>query len=118
VQEASGIEHLLPYYKLASHNVHANPKGVFYKLGLIGESDILLAGPSNAGLADPGHATALSVLQVSVALAQLHSTFDHNVAMAVMTTLVDEIGKSLLESHQQLARDDEFYAASRKHEPP
>jgi hypothetical protein len=117
VQEGSGIEHLLPYYRLASHNVHANPKGVFYKLGLLGESDILLAGPSNAGLADPGHNTALSILQVSMALAQLHPTFDHNVAMLIMSTLVDEIGESLLESHQQLARDEEFYAASGKQEP-
>ena len=62
IQEAAGIEHLGPYYRMASHNVHANPRGVFFKLGLIGELEVLLAGPSNAGLADPGHATAGEVL--------------------------------------------------------
>jgi hypothetical protein len=42
-----------------------NPEGVFFKLGLIGESEVLLAGPSNAGLTDPGHASALSLMQIS-----------------------------------------------------
>jgi hypothetical protein len=64
IQEAAGIDHLGPYYRMASHNVHANPRGVFFKLGLIGELEVLLAGPSNSGLADPGYATALSLVLV------------------------------------------------------
>jgi hypothetical protein len=35
------------------------------------ETNLLLAGPSNAGLADPGHSTAISLTHVSVALAGL-----------------------------------------------
>jgi hypothetical protein len=66
-----------PYHRVASHNVHANPIGVFLKLGLVGEMDILLAGPSDVGLADPGHATALSLLQISTALVHLNPTFDN-----------------------------------------
>jgi len=65
ILEASKIDHLGPYYRMASHNVHANPKGVFFKLGLMGEMNVLLAGPSNAGLADPGDATARSLVQIS-----------------------------------------------------
>lgn len=38
---------------IAEHNVHANPKGAFFKLGLLCEINILLGGPSNAGLVDP-----------------------------------------------------------------
>ena len=35
IEEASKIDHLRPYYKLASQNVHANPKAAYYRLGLI-----------------------------------------------------------------------------------
>lgn len=30
IEENSRLDHLRPYYKLASHNVHANPKGVIF----------------------------------------------------------------------------------------
>jgi NTP pyrophosphatase (non-canonical NTP hydrolase) len=55
IEKTVGLNHLRPYYRMASHNVHANPRGVFFRLGLYPEiSDILLAGPSDAGLYDPG----------------------------------------------------------------
>jgi hypothetical protein len=61
IEQAAGIDHLRAHYRMASHNVHANPKGVFFKLGLLPDSQMLLAGPSNAGLADPGHGAAISL---------------------------------------------------------
>jgi hypothetical protein len=106
IQEAAKIDYLSPYYKLASHNVHANPKGVFFKLGLIGETEVLLAGPSNAGLVDPGHSTALSIMQISSALLKQNPTIDNIVTLKVMQRLVDEIGEALLAAHKQLVEDD------------
>jgi hypothetical protein len=105
IRDGSGIDHLAPFYRFASHNVHANPKGIYFKLGLIGESNILLSGPSNAGLADPGHATAQSLLQVSVALLHLSPILDNIIAMKIMETLTDEIGGALLAAHKQLLRE-------------
>jgi hypothetical protein len=35
IERAAGIGHLRAHYRMASHNVHANPKGVFVKLGLV-----------------------------------------------------------------------------------
>jgi hypothetical protein len=110
IQEASKVDHLAPYYRLASHNVHANPKGVFFKLGMIGERETLLAGPSNAGLADPGQHAAISLVQISSVLLQLTPSFDHTVAMKVMSDLSDEIGKELLEAHAKLAADEKNYS--------
>jgi len=37
IEESIGLNHLRPYYKMASQNVHADPKGVIYRLGLNGE---------------------------------------------------------------------------------
>ncbi len=46
IERAAGIEHLRSYFRLASHQVHSNPKGVFFKMGLMDEPDVLLAGPN------------------------------------------------------------------------
>jgi hypothetical protein len=110
IQEAATIDYLSPYYKMASHNVHANPKGVFFKLGLVYESEVLLAGPSNAGFADPGHATALSLMQISSVLMRQDPTADSLVTIKVMQHLVNEIGDALLVAHQKLVQDERLYS--------
>jgi hypothetical protein len=110
IQEAASIDHMGPYYRMASHNVHANPKGVFFKLGLIGESEVLLAGPSNAGLTDPGHATALSLMQISSALMKQNPTIDNVAAVKVMQRLADEVGAALFAAHNKLEEDERSFS--------
>jgi len=90
IESATKIDHLRPYYRMASHNVHANPKGVFFKLGLLQENEVLLAGPSDAGLADPGEMTAISLNQVTVALLGLRPTLDNLAGLRTMGRLVQE----------------------------
>lgn len=107
--EASNIGHLAPYYKLASHNVHANPKGIFFKLGEVGEPEVLIAGASNAGLADPGHSTAISLLQITVNLALLNPTIDDLIHLKILQTLEDEIGEALIAAHHKLQKDEEAF---------
>lgn len=102
LERAVGVEHMRAHYRMASHSIHANPKGVFFQLGLLRESDVLLAGPSNAGLTDPGHSAAISLAQVSAVILTLSATLDSIVKMKVMTTLVDRIGEAFSVSHQEL----------------
>ncbi len=109
IQEAASIGHLGPYYKMASHNVHANPKGVFFKLGLIGEREVLLAGASNAGLVDPGHATARSLVQIASVLMNLNPTIDNLVVVKIMNRLADEIGVALSAAHEKLVEDERSF---------
>ena len=108
IQAAAKIQHLSPYYRLASHNVHANPKGVMYKLGLMEGSATLLAGPSNAGLADPAHATspALSLLLISATLLKLDPNLDNTVAVRIMDQIADEIETLFLAAHEKLEDDE------------
>lgn len=84
---------------MASQNVHADPKGVICRLGLNGER-FLLAGPSNMGLVEPGHSTAISLLQVTSCLLLLQSTLDNIVITKVMMILSDEIGTVFLKVHE------------------
>ncbi len=97
-----GIDHRKPHYRLASHNIHASPKGVFFKMGLIKDADIILAGPSNLGLADPGCCTAISLVQVSSTLGTLYDSMDNLVTLKVMKKLSDEIQQVFLETQHRI----------------
>jgi hypothetical protein len=105
IERAVGSSHFRAHYRMASHNVHGNPKGVFFKLGLFEEMDILLAGPSNFGLADPGHSAAISLVQTSAELALLSPTLDNIVALKIMLDLEGEIGQAFGDAHQGLVDD-------------
>lgn len=105
VEQAAKIDHLRPYYRMASHPVHANPKGLFFQLGLLRESQILLSGPSNAGLVDPGHGTAISLAQVSAALGNLQTTLDNIVALKIILQLVQEVGEAFSKAQAKLDND-------------
>jgi hypothetical protein len=69
IEKAVGLDHLRPFYKMSSYNVHADPKGIIFNLALFPwEDDMLLTGPSFAGLADPGQNTAISLGQITTHL--------------------------------------------------
>ena len=78
IEEQVGLDHLRPYYQMANHNVHPNSHAAFFKLGLdeAGRGRVLLSGPSNLGLADPGHGVALSLTQITNALVNTNPTID------------------------------------------
>jgi len=106
IEKAAGLIHLRPYYKMACHNVHANPRGIFFKLGLYPESgDILLAGPSNLGLTDPGQLTALSLAQVSTVLLTHQPNIDRMVVCKIMMELEREIGEAFSDAENSIKAD-------------
>lgn len=99
------MEHLRAHFQLASHNVHANPRGAFFRLGLLRENAILLAGPSNAGLADPGDSAAISLVLASTTLMVINPTLDNLVGLRIMLKLRGEIAATFADAHQQLIKD-------------
>ena len=106
IEEKVGLAHLRPYYKLASHNVHANPKGAFFKLGLLPGAQMLLAGPSDLGLADPGHGTAISLAQITFTLLTMKPNIDRLVMCRILERLEREVGEAFLEAHQAIEGRD------------
>ena len=98
------LDHMRPYYRMASDNVHPNSHGAYFRLGLHSsqEKEVLLAGPSNVGLADPGHSTAISLMQLSTTLLATESGFDCVVTMKILAELTDEVGEAFLKVHQEL----------------
>ena len=103
IEEVVGLDHLRPYYQMANHNVHPNSHAAFFKLGLheTHRGNVLLAGPSNLGLADPGHGVALSLSQITASLVSLNPTIDQVVALMVVGLLENETGEAFLRAHEE-----------------
>jgi hypothetical protein len=107
IEENSGLDHLRPYYKLASHNVHANPKGIMFRLGLLGNAqNILLAGPSNFGFTDPAQGTAFSLGLVTVTLITTKPTIDNLVLSNILLRLETEIGEEFIKVQKEIEDRD------------
>ncbi len=107
IEKSVELDHLRPYYRMASHKVHANPKGVFFSLGLFdGIGNILLAGPSNAGLADPGHLTAISLAQVTTTLLITRPNLDRLVMSNILLKMSDEVGKKFWAADRKLDQQE------------
>lgn len=101
----AGIDHMRPYYRMASDNVHANAHASLYRLGLGPDQlggETLLAGPSNMGLADPGHSTALTLSQITINLICIQSSLHSTLLASILLKLQDRVGSEFLEVHREI----------------
>ncbi|MGP1679949.1 MAG: DUF5677 domain-containing protein [Burkholderiales bacterium] len=107
LEKAASFNHLRPYYKLASYNVHATSKGANYRLGLLGPStNILLAGPSNAGLEDPGRFAAHSLLTITLGLLTIDTTLDSLVYGQMLVELYGDLNDRFVRAAERLRTDE------------
>lgn len=108
IEKDAGINHLRPYYKMASHAVHANPKGVLFNLGLLSESsgkDVLIAGPSDYGLADPGQSTAISLYQINSVLLTHKPKINSITILKTLEKLQDEIAEKFVKVQKKIEKN-------------
>ena len=110
IEKASKIDHLHPYYKLASQNVHADPNALYHRLGLIDQNAVLLAGASNFGLGEPAQHVALALAHVSVAVSQLQPTVDSIVITRILLNLSSEVR----DVSARVQRDLELYVKAKE----
>ena len=97
IEKDAGLDHMRPYYKWASQNIHAGSKGLRNRLALEKcNEDILVVGQSNSGMTDPAHATAISLMQVTCTLLQLNPTMDSIVIMEIAKQYSNKVGDEFL----------------------
>jgi hypothetical protein len=97
IEKDVGLDHMRPYYKWASQNIHAGSKGLRNRLALAEcNEDILVVGQSNSGMVDPAHATAISLMQVTCTLLQLNPSIDSIVIMEIAKQYSDKVGEEFL----------------------
>jgi len=112
IEEDVGLDHLRPYYRMASHGVHANPKGLIFDIGNInkeipGYHRTMLAGASNAGLADPGQSALISLNQCTAALLTLKNDLETLMKLKVLDSFVHEACQAFIEIHRELMGEEE-----------
>jgi len=107
LEAAADLSHLRPYYKLASHGVHAGPKGVLFEIGLVTNESLLLVGPSNFGFTDPGHNAALALNRATAILLMQAITDERMLTMQVMTELTRDIGHAFLKVQKRIRAIEE-----------
>jgi Family of unknown function (DUF5677) len=106
IEKAARSDKYRSHYRWASQGIHSGPKGIFKPQPHIGEVPVLMTGPSNGGLADPGHATAISLGRITANVVTLEPNFDLNMAMQVIVTLIDEAGQKFLSCHNELMKEE------------
>lgn len=112
IEKKVQLDHLRPYFKWASDDVHAGIKGITNSLGTIDRGEFPgHAGPSNMGLTDPAHGALISLMQCTNVL--IHSKkepfetyFETTVRTKALLHLVDEAGDAFLEIQQQLESEE------------
>jgi len=122
LEEDVGLPHLRPRYLMASHPVHAGPRGVIWSLEEW-PTGVLPAGPSNSGLADPAAGTLVTLNQLNATLVlrqvkrvpvDWYATYV--VEIDAMARLLDDACTAFMRVQRQLQREDRrIYRANRRY---
>lgn len=95
LEEMADLEHIRPFYKVASDNVHGGSRGTTMSRGIMqyegSEKRFLPAGPTNTGFSQPASATAISLSQVTFALMSQYPKPERVLMMNVLQKFVDDI---------------------------
>ena len=100
--------HVYPWYKFVCNNVHSGPKSIRFRLGLFENEpkSVILAGPTNYGLADPGQSRAISLNQITTILLLSKPNCDRILVSTALQKYVDEIRTRFVRSQKQLEKDE------------
>lgn len=105
IEKAAGLGHMRPYYRMSSLGVHPGSRGLYFNLGVHPSVEVLLAGPSNAGLADAIQCTAISLVQLNSPLLCKSRSIDDLIAFSVLQQFSDLIETAAIKAHRYVERE-------------
>lgn len=105
LEKIVGYSAMRSYCQMANDNIHAGTKSMFFRLGLLDDHTILLAGRSNVGFTDPGQNAAYTLIQIS-ALLNLHEEpcIDDIIHIKVLEHLMNDIPNSFYKVQKQIEK--------------
>ena len=115
IEKSVGVPHFQPYYRMASHSIHADAKSIRFSLGIITPSLLIPAGPSNAGLASPGQNTAISLASLTATLLShrvtgqptIEDAAEDGAVMLTIQTFVQECCLAWVAADERLHADED-----------
>ncbi len=112
VAQRSGMR---SYYKMASYNVHADtPKSIFYRLGVIGDQSVVIAGATDAGFTEPAQNAAITLVQITgLLLADRASSLNLTIKLRALTMIRDRVPDTFMRAERKLKRDHARLASDR-----
>lgn len=107
IEKQVDLNHLRPFFLLASNYIHAGFKGVINRIGtpksIKGKVHV---GPSLFGLTDAGQHMAISINLITSTLLSLKPTFVRNTILVTNCKLIKEMQEEFLKVEQQLKEDN------------
>lgn len=97
------IDHYLPYYDESHNQVHGGSKG-FYRMGLIHQQqkNVILAGPTDYGLADPIQNTVYCLNVINATYLKSTDDFKDLIDLKMMYEFTKDIGKDAVKIQKEL----------------
>lgn len=105
IEKATGLQHLRPYYRMSSLGVHAGPRGLYFNIGIPSSVEVMLAGPSNAGLADALQCAAQSLVLLNSPFLSKSGSLDDLMAFSVLQQFSGLVAKSAFKAHRYVERE-------------
>lgn len=94
------------YYKMASFNVHAGARSLFFNLSSMGDQDLILAGRSNAGLVEPGERAAQTLSLITSLYVGGTFDFDRIAELNALLNVRDAVSPALQRASKRLLREE------------
>jgi len=111
LEAAAGRTEMRSHYQMGNDNIHAGIRSMYVRLGLLDYGG-LLAGRSNAGLAEPGQNAAHTLTQLAAIVCISEPSLDDYVIADMLKMLRDEIPRSFARAEAQLRRDDKAHRSA------
>ncbi len=107
LEDAAQRSSMRSYYRMASYNVHADtPKSIFFRLGVMGDQSIVIAGATDAGFTEPGQNAAFTLVQITALLLEDRiSKLDVMIQLQALVMMRDEIPDAFMRADRKLKRD-------------
>lgn len=118
LEQLAGLAHLRPYYRLSTKGVHATSRSVSLNVVRQGRGRVMLAGATNAGLAEAGQGALISLIQVTTSL--LVYGFEKLgdptllITCGAFRNLLDEANHQFASTELRLRQEDEDFWASQE----
>ncbi len=102
IEKKAGFEHLRPYFKMSSSNVHAGSNAISFRLGLPTERKLLLAGSSIYGLDEPACDTAYSISLLTATLVLTRPGLGNLAQIRAMQKITQDVYKAFLDAKKNI----------------